>query len=94
MNKIVYNCDKCGKPMPDDYDPQEEKLRIVTREIVRFVGPPKCISVEKDICLFCLSKALREWLFNRDLRGKMKDGAYTFDFSLAKEFSELLEKED
>lgn len=94
MREDKYTCDKCKKPMPDDYDPREEKLKIVIRENRQFVGAPQCTYEEKDICLSCLVEAVREWLYSKAAEGKDPNKPDDFDFSLAKEFSELLEKED
>ena len=88
MHRDEYDCDKCGKLMPKEYDPRSEKLRIVVREDERFVGPPHNSYETSDICLACLVKVIREWFYENS------DVSISTGFANAKEFCEMLKEKE
>lgn len=90
MHSDVYHCDKCGELMPKDYEPRDQQLTLVVREDEQFHGPPKCTYENKDICLTCLVKAMREWFYKKAQKGFEKPDDY--DFSLTMNFCETLKK--
>ena len=82
MRKEVFFCDRCGKELPEDYNPLEDQVRIpVDKQTCPAGGAAETVYAKIDSCPHCLAIAISKW-FDK----------YRNDWGEARAFVELLKK--
>ena len=82
MHKDIYYCDRCGKQLPEEYNPLEDQVRIPVDKISCPAGGHGDIVYDKkDMCLHCLAVAVSRWFDN-----------YVNDWGSSREFVKVMTK--
>jgi len=81
MHKDRYECDGCGKLLPETYDGNRDRIKMRVDEQRDPAGANEIVLEELDVCPTCLRKAINKWFFD-----------YKNDYGDARAFCSLIRK--